>query len=147
MRYLLVDGHSVIFSWPELRALHQRKPAQAREELIRDLQPLHDSGEWAVTLVFDGKVGITPARRAEDMVIAYASADETADSVIERLVAFHQPRVKEEIFVVTADGAESLTVESLGGVTMSPERLREELEGATARMQSSLRNAHQRAKW
>ena len=35
MRYLIVDGHSVIFAWPELRKLHNRRteiaPERARQ--------------------------------------------------------------------------------------------------------------------
>ncbi|NBQ55599.1 MAG: hypothetical protein EBU36_02935 [Verrucomicrobia bacterium] len=56
-RYLLVDGHSVLHAWPELRKLHSSKPASARETLIRQLSRLHDSGKWRVTLVFDGQKG------------------------------------------------------------------------------------------
>ena len=42
-RYLLVDGHSVIHSWPELRSLHSRQPTQARRNLIRDLSARADN--------------------------------------------------------------------------------------------------------
>jgi uncharacterized protein len=34
-RYLIVDGHSVIFAWPELRKLHARRSSLAREALIK----------------------------------------------------------------------------------------------------------------
>ena len=37
MRYTLVDGHSVIFAWPELRKLHTRRTELARGELSEDL--------------------------------------------------------------------------------------------------------------
>ena len=36
-QFLIVDGHSVIFAWPELRALHKRRTASAREQLIKIL--------------------------------------------------------------------------------------------------------------
>src|SRR5476651_305352 len=89
-RYLVVDGHSVIFAWPDLRALHDRNRAAARKALADQLQRLHDITPWRVTLVLDGKLGTavsTGPARPTDMVISYATADQTADSIIERLVA------------------------------------------------------------
>jgi predicted RNA-binding protein with PIN domain len=55
--YLLGDGHSVIYHWPELRELHARRPARCRETLVRLLGDFHDTSDWLVTLVFDGKSG------------------------------------------------------------------------------------------
>src|ERR1700676_3796834 len=89
-RYLVVDGHSVIFAWSDLRALHERNRAAARKALADRLQHLHDTTPWRVTLVLDGKLGTvvaSGARQATDMVISYATADQTADSIIERMVA------------------------------------------------------------
>ena len=115
-RYLLIDGHSVIFAWHDLRKLHDRNRAAARKALIDRLQHLHDTSDWRVTLVLDGKLGTAfrPApRKPTDMVVSYATADQTADSIIERLVGSF--RGAKDILVVTADEAEKLTVESLGG--------------------------------
>src|SRR5882762_3513521 len=128
-RYLVVDGHSVIFAWPDLRALHDRNRAAARRALAERLQHLHDTTSWLVTLVLDGKLGTAVASgkpKATDMVVCYATADQTADSIIERLVA--ASGVAPDILVITADEAEKLTVESLGGTTASPSWLRKELE-------------------
>ena len=88
--YLVIDGHSVIFAWPDLRKLHDRNRAVARKALIDRLQHLHDTSTWRITLVLDGKLGTAipiGKRKPTDMVISYASADQTADSIIERLVA------------------------------------------------------------
>jgi len=30
--FLIVDGHSVIFAWPELRALHERRRTQREHD-------------------------------------------------------------------------------------------------------------------
>jgi predicted RNA-binding protein with PIN domain len=51
-RYLIVDGHSIIFAWPELRKLHQRRSSLAREALIRQLQHYQDWTGVAVVIVF-----------------------------------------------------------------------------------------------
>src|SRR4051812_49323797 len=88
MRYTLVDGHSVIFAWPELRKLHQRRNLLAREELIKILTAYQDASGIRVVVVFDGqgsKIGdeTTPG----GIQVFYAARGQTADAVIERLVA------------------------------------------------------------
>ena len=135
-RYLLVDGHSVLHAWPALRSLHNQKPATARQELIRQLTPLHDSGRWRVTLVFDGQAGGKEETPPHSMAILYASAGQTADSIIERLVQAHAD--KGEIGVVTADHAEMTAVESLGAFGFSPEWLSDELRAAGQEVTESL---------
>jgi predicted RNA-binding protein with PIN domain len=40
--FLIVDGHSIIFSWPELLALHQRNTAVARDSLVKTLTAYQD---------------------------------------------------------------------------------------------------------
>ena len=42
-RVLIVDGHSMIFQWPELQKLHARNTAAAREQLTRLLTRHQDS--------------------------------------------------------------------------------------------------------
>jgi predicted RNA-binding protein with PIN domain len=54
-RYLIVDGHSVIFAWPELRKLHARRTSLAREALIKHLRDYQDWTGVHVVVVFDGK--------------------------------------------------------------------------------------------
>ena len=54
-RYLLVDGHSIIFAWPELRELHERRSSLARETLIKQLRDYQDWTGVRVVIAFDGK--------------------------------------------------------------------------------------------
>jgi predicted RNA-binding protein with PIN domain len=147
-RYLVVDGHSVIFSWPALRALHDRNRATARKALAEQLGRLHDTTAWRVTLVLDGKMG-GPAQdapaRPEEMVVCYGTSDQTADSIIERLVA--GSGVAEDILVITADEVEKRTVESLGATGVSPEWLRQELERSEISFSSELDRVHRSARW
>jgi len=51
-RYLIVDGHSVIFAWPELRKLHGRRASLAREALTKWLRGYQDWTEVRVVIVF-----------------------------------------------------------------------------------------------
>ena len=145
-RYLVVDGHSVIFAWPDLRTLHQRNRAAARRALADRLQILHDSTTWRITLVLDGTHGtVDPPRHPHDMVTAYATADQTADSIIERLVA--SSGAAERVTVITADEVERRLVESLGAATASPTWLREEMAREGAVFQGALDKIHRSAKW
>jgi predicted RNA-binding protein with PIN domain len=140
VKYLLIDGHSVLFSWNDLRTLHQQKPRQARDQLIKITQVLHDTGKWRVTLVFDGKTRGNEVTPANSMIVAYASEDETADSLIERTVgAFPHP---DRIWVVTNDRAEAQIVTSLGAHTESADWLQFEIQSCNEQLQSSLKNIH-----
>jgi len=146
--YLVIDGHSVIFAWPDLRKLHEQNRSAARKALADRLQHLHDTTTWRVTLILDGKLGGTSAtgkRKPTDMVISYASADQTADSIIERLVA--ASGVAGQIVVVTADEAERLTVESLGAATASPAWLRKEMLMEDTTFAHELDRVHRSARW
>jgi predicted RNA-binding protein with PIN domain len=147
-RYLVVDGHSVIFAWADLRALHDRNRAAARRALLERLQALHDSTSWRVTVVLDGTHGTavpTGPRQPSDMAVAYGTSDRTADSIIERLVA--SAAQASAVTVVTADEAERLCVESLGASTVSPAWLREELTAAGAAFEGELDRVHRAARW
>src|ERR1700733_11592862 len=78
-RYLVIDGHSVIFAWADLRKLHDQNRAAARKALLDRLQHLHDTTDWRVTVVLDGKLGTSVpngARKPTDMVVSYATADQ-----------------------------------------------------------------------
>jgi predicted RNA-binding protein with PIN domain len=147
-QYLVIDGHSVIFAWADLRRVHDQNRAAARKALADRLQHLQDTTHWRVTLVMDGKLGTAMPmgkRRPTDMVISYATADQTADSIIERLVA--ASGVAAEILVVTADEAERLTVESLGAATASPDWLRREILMEHTSFADELKRVHRSARW
>jgi predicted RNA-binding protein with PIN domain len=145
-RYLVVDGHSVIFTWADLRKLHRQNRAAARRALADKLRILHDSTTWRVTLVLDGTHGSAPGpRQPHDMVMVYATADQTADSIIERLVA--SSGAAADVLVITADEVERRLVESLGALTASPEWLHEEMVREGAAFQGELDKVHRRAKW
>ena len=149
--YLVVDGHSVIFQWQKLRALHAQKQAAAREALIRTLQQLHDITHWRVTLVLDGTIGTGGGARSKekpktaDMVTIYANAHQTADSIIERLVA--NSGVASQITVITADEAERRMVESLGAFCNSPDWLQSEIERAGVGFASEMNRVRKGARW
>lgn len=120
-RYLVVDGHSVLFSLPHLAAPHGAPSRAARVALIRALQRFQDFSGIAVSIAFDGRGGHGEFRPDGGVEVRYAEAHQTADALIEKAVASH-PRPG-EIIVVSGDLRERTTVEALGARTLSPEGL------------------------
>jgi len=119
--FLIVDGHSVIFAWDDLRALHARNREAARDALVRRLLPLHDT-ERRTAVVFDG----TGARTTEQdhpsgIKIFYSGGGQSADHVVERLVA--RIGSKHDVVVVTDDRMEQQTITTFGASWISTAEL------------------------
>jgi predicted RNA-binding protein with PIN domain len=121
-RYLIVDGHSIIFAWPELRKLHARRSSLAREALLKQLRNYQDWTGVRVVIVFDGKgKEIDASSEPGDVQIFYSRAGQTADAVIERLASKYAKRF--ELMVATSDSLEAETVQACGAEWISPEGL------------------------
>ena len=129
MRYLLVDGHSVIFAWEDLRKIHARRTATARDELVRRLTTYQDATGVRVVAVFDGKgEAANEASEPGGIQIFYSGAGQTADEIIERLTAKYAS--EHEMSVATDDHMERQTAESFGAVSISTDHLRRLLSDA-----------------
>jgi len=129
MQILIVDGHSVIFQWPELRGMHDRKGFAARENLVRQLTRYQDTSGVTVAVVFDGKgTHASKDTDIETIQVFYSKTGQTADSIIERLVAKYGST--HHVVVATDDFLERQTVEAFGGLWMSTVQLRAELNRA-----------------
>ena len=122
-QYLIVDGHSVIFSWPELRRLNQRRSSLARDFLIRKLRDYQDWTGISVAVVFDGKgAKVSVESHPGEIQVFYSRKDQTADSIIERLASKYGKRYK--LLVATGDRLEQETATAAGAECISPEALR-----------------------
>jgi len=131
-RYLIVDGHSVIFAWPELRRLHERRTSLGREALIRQLRDYQDHTGVHVVVVFDGKGDrVSKIVDPGEVQIFYSRRGQTADAIIERLASKYGTRF--DLNVVTSDYLERQTVTACGASCISPEALRQLLAEARAR--------------
>ena len=129
MRYLIVDSHSVIFAWPELRKLHNRRTELARNELVKILTAYQDASGVRVVAVFDGQGGkFNEASEPGGIQIFYSAAGQTADAIVERLVAKYAGH--HEITVATSDRMEQQTATTFGALVVSAEGLRPWLEDA-----------------
>jgi predicted RNA-binding protein with PIN domain len=127
--YLIVDGHSIIFAWPDLRKLHERRSSLAREALTRRLRDYQDWTGVRVVIIFDGKGAKVSATSAPgDVQIFYSRSGQTADAVIERLASKYSARF--DLMVATSDSMERQTVHASGARWISPDMLRRFMEEA-----------------
>lgn len=122
-RYLIVDGHSVIFGWPELRKLHARRSSLAREALLKQLRDYQDWTGVRVVAVFDGKgKKVEAISDPEEVQVFYSRTGQSADAIIERLASKYGKQY--ELVVATSDSLEAETVHACAAESISPEALR-----------------------
>ena len=117
---ILVDGYSLLHSWPELAEGKPRHSAAARDELVRVLTLYQDAAGTPISIFFDGSGSARkqPGAEAESIVeILFSRAGQTADQMIER--AAHRFRPYGEVLAVTDDNAERDTVIAMGGSASS----------------------------
>jgi uncharacterized protein len=128
-RYLIVDGHSVIFAWPELRKVHARRSSLAREALIKQLRDYQDWTGVRVVVVFDGKgKKVEATSDPADVQVFYSRSGQPADAIIERLASKYAKQF--DLTVATSDSMEAQTVQACGAERISPEALRALLSSA-----------------
>ncbi|HEY5914371.1 MAG TPA: NYN domain-containing protein [Verrucomicrobiae bacterium] len=136
---ILVDGYSLLHSWPELARGNARHSAAAREALIRVLTRYQDASGTPITIFFDGngpKLGM-PSAAFLPVEVLFSSAGQTADQMIER--AAYRFQAFGEVLAVTNDHAEQETVLSLGGQTCSCRNFVQIVEGTLAELADDLK--------
>lgn len=128
-QYLIVDGHSVIFAWPELRKLHGRRTSLARDALMKKLRDYQDWTGVHVAVVFDGKgSAVSVSSEPGEIQVFYSREGQTADTIIERLASKYSSRFK--LLVATSDRLEQETATACGAECISAKALRWLLEEA-----------------
>jgi uncharacterized protein len=121
--YLIVDGHSVIFAWPELRKLHARRSSLAREALLKQLRDYQDWTGVRVVAVFDGKgEKVETISDPAEVQVFYSRSGQSADAIIERLTSKYAKQY--ELMVATSDSMEAETVRACGAESISTDGLR-----------------------
>ena len=131
-RFLLVDGHSMIFAWDHLRQLHEKRMALAREALCQSLQAYQDQSGERVVVVFDGQGGEKPVKSQPDSIqVIYSEKGGTADEILERLACKYAP--DHDLSVASRDRAVLDLVSSFGANAISAKGLADLLETAENR--------------
>ena len=135
--YLIVDGHSIIFAWDNLRKLHEQSNTAARDEFVRRMTAYQDITGERVVIVFDGNRKQTESVTEPNGIQVFYSKDGiTADQIIERLAGKYADQRK--ITVASRDRAVLDTCSSLGAVAISANSLQELLEQAEIKLRSRL---------
>jgi predicted RNA-binding protein with PIN domain len=138
---ILVDGYSLLHSWPELAAGVPRHSERAREELIQMLTSYHDATGAPITIFFDGGGAPPDVPKNESsraVEVLFSQAGQTADDMIER--AAHRFQSYGEVLVVTNDNAERDMVIGFGGSAASCENFIRMIGNALAELQDELKN-------
>ena len=142
---ILIDGYSLLHSWPELAEGSPRHSEAARDALIEMLTQYQDASGTPVTVFFDGRGRrkTKPKNTAGKSVeVLYSNSGQTADDLIER--AAHRFQPYGEVLVVTDDFAERDTVSGLGGSVASCANFIGQIQNALANLAENLNN-HNRA--
>jgi len=128
-RYLIVDGHSAIFGWPEMERLHTRRSSLARDALVRKLRDYQDYTGIRTVVVFDGRGSVASDQSEPHGVqVFYSRSGQTADAIIERLASRYAEKF--ELVVATSDRLEQETVSACGADWITIETLRAILKEA-----------------
>jgi predicted RNA-binding protein with PIN domain len=142
---ILIDGYSLLHSWPELAPGKARHSAAARDELIRILTMYRDAVGTPITVVFDGggaPPGTPKTHSTPEMEVLFSRAGQTADDVIER--AAHRMQPYGEVLVVTDDYAERDTIISMGGMASSCDSFILTIEGTLDEFAQDLKRHNRR---
>ena len=137
---ILVDGYSLLHSWPQLARGNARHSAAARQELIRLLTQYADATGIPITVFFDGSQTARGPRAASaptEIEVLYSRRGQTADQLIERAV--HRFAEYGEVMAVTDDLAERQTVMTLGGTASSCENFIQSIQMALGDLASDIK--------
>jgi predicted RNA-binding protein with PIN domain len=142
---ILVDGFSLLHSWPELAPGKPRHSAAARDELVHVLTLYRDAIGTPITVVFDGSgapAGTPTAHSTPEMEILYSRRGQTADDIIERVA--HRMSSYGEVLAVTDDHAERDTVIAMGGMASSCLSFIQTLENTLKEQDLAIKNYNRR---
>ena len=142
---ILVDGYSLLHSWPGLAPSRARHSAAARDELIQRLALYQDAIGTPITIFFDG-IGApngTPSPiSTPELEVIYSRDGRTADDLIER--AAHRFAPYGEVLAVTDDIAERETVINLGGMASSCWTFIQTVQNTLVELQDEIKHHNRR---
>jgi len=120
MQKMIVDGYNVLHADPELKRMIRQDLQKARRILVRRLTVYLEDRRVQVTLVFDGRGGLTDVdvEIPGKLQILYSAAGQTADElIVGMLERSDSPR---RFIVVTSDMADiGRTARAMGAGLLS----------------------------
>ncbi|MBR3299254.1 MAG: NYN domain-containing protein [Clostridia bacterium] len=133
--YLIVDGYNMLFAWESLRSLARDDLAAARKRLMDILANYRAFKNNEVVLVFDGyRVKGNAGERFDHhgLKVAYTKENETADALIERLIA--EIGKNYAVRVASSDGMIQLSGVRSGALRMTARELEAEVESVNEQL-------------
>lgn len=142
-RWIIIDGYSLLHRDERLKPRSRPDLAGARQRLVRRLEESAGGLAGRITVVFDGRAaGAGEGYESPDVEVIFAPGHQTADTVIERMVAdADDPGA---ITVVTSDLAERHTVAASGAQSMACGDFLELLERRRKDLSDTARRSRQR---
>lgn len=134
-RLIIIDGYNIIYNWPELKALGEKKMELAREKLIDKLNSYAGYTGNEIKLVFDGhlvKRGRGSRQRIGQIEVIFTKTGITADEAIEKMVQ----KAHKDTYVVTGDETEQWVTFGRGAWRMTPQEFHKELTVALEAMKA-----------
>ena len=122
--YIVVDGYNVIYAWPDLNKLAGESLEHARDRLVDVLANYAGFSGDRVVVAFDAHSAKGEGERyleINGVQIYYTKEEETADTLIERLVG-NLPQ-DGNVRVVTSDWEEQRVIFGRGAYRMTPKEL------------------------
>jgi predicted RNA-binding protein with PIN domain len=138
---ILIDGYSLLHSWPELAEGAPRHSEAARDALVEMLTHYQDACGTPVTVFFDGRGSRKTKPKnvgGKSVEVLFSSAGQTADDLIERAAARFQDYG--EVLAVTDDFAIRDTVGGFNGSVASCDNFIRMIQNALADLQENLNN-------
>ncbi len=133
--YLIVDGYNMLFAWESLRQLAKSELSAARKRLMDILANYCGFKKNEVVLIFDGyRVKGNAGERFDyhGLKVAYTKENETADALIERLIA--EIGRNYAVRVASSDGMIQLSGVRAGALRMTARELEAEVESVNERL-------------
>jgi hypothetical protein len=122
--HYVIDGYNIIHAWHHYKKLRETALDHARDKLVETMVNFAATSRSEVTIVFDAhlvKAGYERVEKIINVTVCYTGQDETADSLIERLVG--DLLKKQRVFVVTSDWDEQKIVFGRGAYRLTPNEL------------------------
>ncbi|MTI80718.1 MAG: NYN domain-containing protein [Firmicutes bacterium] len=129
--YYVIDGYNIIHAWPRFNKIREDSLGHSRDKLIEILSNYAASTGAKVTIVFDAhqvRHGVEHVERINDVDVYYTGQDETADSLIERLVG--DLYYKGRVYVATSDWDEQRIIFGRGAYRITPNELLKQIKDA-----------------
>lgn len=141
-QYLLVDGYNVIHAWPELKELAEDNMDIARIRLLDALASYQGLKQNKVMVVFDAYAvpdrTVAEVEQHHNIQVVYTKEAQTADEYIEKFA--YDFKKDYEIVVATSDALQQVILRSAGCALLSARELKEELEAARERLETTYKN-------